>query len=90
MDDETRRIIEDACRESDRLQADEREEWVRAQQDPPRMIYKRYGMSEPQLQRATTMDAATQEQWDAWADARIKKFSPSSRSQRHREKSSFT
>lgn len=60
MDDETRRIIEDACRESDRLQVEfEREQWVRAQQQPPRMIYKRYGMSE---------------QWDAWADARIKKF----------------
>ena len=76
MDDETRRIIEDACRESDRLQTEfEREQWVRAQQQPPRMIYKRYGMSEPQPQRsATTMDAATQAQWDAWADARIKKF----------------
>jgi hypothetical protein len=76
MDDETRRIIEAACRESDRLQAEfEREQWVRAQQEPPPMIYKRYGMSEPQPQRsATTMDAATQAQWDAWADTRIKKF----------------
>jgi hypothetical protein len=61
MDDETRRLIEDVCRESDRLQAEfEREQWVRAQQEPSRMIYKRYGMSEPQPQRsATTMDAAT-------------------------------
>jgi hypothetical protein len=76
MDDETRRIIEDACRESDRLQAElERDEWVRAQQQPPRMIYKRYETSAPQRQRsAATMDAATQAQWDAWADARIQKF----------------
>ena len=68
--------IEAACQEDDRLKAEfERDEWLRAQQEPPRMIYKRYGMSEPQPQRsATTMDAATQAQWDAWADARIKKF----------------
>jgi hypothetical protein len=76
MDDETRRIIEAACREADRLQAEfEREQRVRAQQEPPRIIYKTYGMSEPQPQRSTaTMDAATQAKWDAWADARIGKF----------------
>jgi hypothetical protein len=82
MDDETRRIIEDACRESDRLQAEferdeqrrQRAKWSQQQwRQASELVYKTYEPPQPQ-RSATTMDAATQAQWDKWCDSRIERF----------------